>query len=190
MNAIPPGVTLPQEEARKAWFAVRVRAASEQLASQQASMLGYEMFVPVYTVKRRWSDRMKAVQAPLFPGYIFCRMDPVFRLPLLKCSTVIEVVSAGRIPLEIDAEEIHAIQRSVQSNRALQPVSYMRVGQPVELDQGPLKGLSGILTDDRTGLVISVTMLQRSVRVSIDECWVDPRCYREFESVPLDRRVA
>ncbi len=152
--------------------------------------LGYEYLAPTYPARRRWSDRMKAVQAPLFPGYVFCRMDPVERLPVLKCSCVIEVVSAGRVPIEIEHHEIDAVRTIVDSKREVEPCPYLRLGQLIELDRGPLKGVTGILVEDRTGLVVSVTMLQRSVRVSVDEAWIDPRCYTSASSALPQSRVA
>lgn len=171
-----------QQQQPEGWYALRVRSSSELLAARQIAGLGYQPLAPTYRTRRRWSDRMKEVQAPLFPGYIFCRMDPVQRLPVLKCSSVIEVVSSGRIPIEVEPEEIEAVQRIVATNSACAPHPYLRLGQTVELDRGPLKGMSGILLEDKTGLVVSVTLLQRSVRVSIEEAWVDPRCYKAMPS--------
>lgn len=127
---------------------------------------------------------MKEVQAPLFPGYIFCRMNPAERLPVLKCSSVIEVVSSGRTPIQVDPAEIDAIWRIVETNSRCAPHPYLAIGQTVELDRGPLKGMNGILLEDHGGLVVSVTLLQRSVRVSIEEAWIDPRCY---QSIPQTR---
>ena len=177
-------VQIGRTHADQAWFALRVRSSSELLAARQIEGLGYQSLAPTYPTRRRWSDRMKEVQAPLFPGYIFCRMNPVERLPVLKCSSVIEVVSSGRVPLEVDPAEIDAIWRIVETNSRCEPHPYLTLGQSVELDRGPLKGMSGILLEDEGGLVVSVTLLQRSVRVSIDEAWIDPRFYK---SVPTTR---
>lgn len=176
MTAVQRGRTA----ADLAWFALRVRSSSELQAARQIESLGYQPLAPTYLTRRRWSDRMKEVQAPLFPGYIFCRMNPSDRLPVLKCSSVIEVVCSGRIPLEVDPGEIDSIWRIVETNSRCEPHPYLTLGQTVELDRGPLKGMCGILLQDEGGLVVSVTLLQRSVRVSIDEAWIDPRCYKNM----------
>lgn len=69
------------------WFALRVKSRHEQIASTVLSGKGYESFLPSYRIRRRWTDRIKETDLPLFPGYVFCRMDTADRLPVLM-STV------------------------------------------------------------------------------------------------------
>ena len=57
------------------WFAVQTRTRYENLAAKQLSGRGYEVFLPFYQCKRRWSDRMQEFDVPLFPGYLFCRFN-------------------------------------------------------------------------------------------------------------------
>ncbi|MGA9886725.1 MAG: transcription termination/antitermination NusG family protein, partial [Candidatus Acidiferrales bacterium] len=58
------------------WFALQVRTRQEASVAQQLNGQGYERFLPLYKVRKRWSDRIKEVNAPLFPGYLFCRFNP------------------------------------------------------------------------------------------------------------------
>ncbi|MGA7624830.1 MAG: UpxY family transcription antiterminator [Candidatus Acidiferrales bacterium] len=152
------------------WFALQVRARRELGISDQLRSLGYEWFLPLYSCKKRWSDRTKTVQLPLFPGYIFCRFDPLNRLPILKIPGVIQVVGFNRQPVPIDQDEIRAIQVLVASGLPHKPWPYLKVGDKVRIEAGPLCGLEGSLTEfqgDRQ-LVLSVTLLRRSVAVKID----------------------
>ncbi|PYV81621.1 MAG: hypothetical protein DMG05_29645, partial [Acidobacteria bacterium] len=55
------------------WFALVVRSQHEKMVASVLHSKGYEEFLPLYTVKRRWSDRIKQLELPLFPGYVFCR---------------------------------------------------------------------------------------------------------------------
>lgn len=173
-----------------AWFAVQVRARRELGISEQFRALGYEWFLPLYSCKKRWSDRTKTVQLPLFPGYIFCRFDPLNRLPILKIPGVIQVVSFNRQPVPVDQSEIRAIQVLVASGLEHKPWPYLKVGDRVRIEAGPLRGLEGLLTEFQGNrqLVLCVTLLQRSVAVKIDSTSVtllrqptDPR--------EMDRRV-
>src|SRR5579862_5484514 len=92
-----------------AWFALAVIPRKEKITAQTLRLKGYEDFLPLYTVKRRWSDRVKEVELPLFPGYVFCRFDPGIRLPILKIPSVISVLGLGKTPQPIPDAEISAL---------------------------------------------------------------------------------
>src|SRR5712692_1862900 len=102
---------LPSLDAKAAWpcFAIRVRGRSEALVSESLSKKGYGCFSPTYLSRKRWSDRTKVQELPLFPGYIFCRLDLCNRLPILVTPGVIGIAGAGKTPLPVKDSEIEAI---------------------------------------------------------------------------------
>jgi transcription antitermination factor NusG len=162
------------------WFAVVVAPRKEKAAARAFEARGYESFLPLYTEKRKWSDRVKPVEFPLFPGYVFARFDPVRRLPILKMEAVLEIVSLGPEPQQVDPREIAALQKVCESGINSLPCPYLTAGAKVTIREGPLKGAEGILVEDSvdaTGaqLVLSVTLLQRSISVQVDRDWVTPR---------------
>jgi transcription antitermination factor NusG len=165
-----------------AWFALAVTPRKEKVTARTLRAMGYEDFLPLYSVKRRWSDRIKTVEFPLFPGYVFTRFDPGLRLPILKIATVNNVVGPGNKPEPVKDSEILALQTVCQSGLQPIPCPYLTVGSKVLIHDGPLSGLEGILVRDKqTRLVLSVALLQRSVSVEIDRAWVSPlRTYRAF----------
>jgi len=65
------------------WYALQVRSRYEKIVASTLLSKGYEGFLPLYSQRRRWSDRMKELELPLFPGYLFCRFDVNKRLPIL-----------------------------------------------------------------------------------------------------------
>lgn len=156
------------------WFAVQVRARQELGISEHLQSNGYEWFLPMTKCKKRWSDRIKQVQSPLFPGYLFCRFDPMDRLPILKIPGVIQVVGTNRQPIPVDEDEIRAIQVLLASGVPNQPCPYLEIGDKVRIESGPLRGLEGLLTEfqGHRQLVLCVTLLQRSVAVKIDSASV------------------
>jgi len=160
--------------ARRQWFALRVKARSEKTVAAIAREKGYEEFLPVYQCHRRWSDRVKLVELPLFPGYVLCRLEAENRLPLLKIPDVLHFVSIGRNPIPVEDTDIEAIQTALRSGLSAQPCPYLEVGQRVRLEQGPLAGLEGILAGvkDQKRIVVSVTLLRKSFAVEIDRQWV------------------
>jgi transcription antitermination factor NusG len=156
------------------WFAVQIRTRREALAAEHLGGKGYEWFLPLYKSRRPWSDRIKELEMPLFPGYLFCRFDPQHRLPILKTPGVIQIVGCNRAPVPVDDQEIAAIQKLVSSGLPNQPWPFLSAGDKVRIESGPLRGIEGILTNVKGNhrLVLSISLLQRSVAVDIDSAFV------------------
>jgi transcription antitermination factor NusG len=156
------------------WFALQVRVRHEAGVAHFLEGAGYTWFLPSHKCRKRLSDRVKVVEAPLFPGYLFCRFDPQKRLPILKTPGVIQIVGCNRTPIAVDELEIKALQTLVRSGLPNQPWPFLTVGDRVQIDSGPLRGVEGILVALRANhrLVLSVTLLQRSVAVEIDSAFV------------------
>ena len=156
------------------WFAVQVRSRYESVAATLLSGKGYEWFLPTYLSRRQWSDRIKQIELPLFPGYLFCRFDPHDRFPILTIPAVISIVGIAKNPTPVDETEIASLRVLVKSGLPHQPWPYLQVGQRVRIEYGSLYGLEGILLHfkGRHRIVLSVTLLQRSVAVEIDSAWV------------------
>jgi transcription antitermination factor NusG len=159
------------------WYALQVQSRLASVASTVLRGKGYEEFLPVSCSRRRWSDRVKKIDLPLFPGYLFCKFDPQDRLvPVLTTPGVIGIVGAGRKPIPVPEEEIEAVRRVLLSGLAAQPWPFLGVGSRIYIESGPLAGIEGIVTnvDKVYRLVVSVTLLQRSVAVEIDRYWARP----------------
>jgi|ERR1700674_3857029 len=157
-------------EARYPWFALQVRMRHETGVADHLQSKGYEWFLPLYKARRRWSDRVKEVDSPLFPGYLFCRLNPHDRLPILKTPCVTQIVGYNHVPVPVDEQEIEAIRRLIASGVPNFPCAYLEVGSKVRIEAGALRGLEGILTElkGKRRLVLSIMLLQRSVAVEID----------------------
>jgi transcription antitermination factor NusG len=156
------------------WFALQVRTRHESSIGALLRARGYDPFIPLYQRRNRWSDRIKTVDAALFPGYLFCRLNLQNRLPVLMTPGVVQIVGFGRTPRPVDEDEITAIQTAIASGLPNQPWPFLQVGSRVQIECGPLRGLEGILLEFRgtQRLVLSVTLLQRSVAVEIDPTFV------------------
>ncbi|GIU75597.1 MAG: transcription termination factor NusG domain protein [Bryobacteraceae bacterium] len=158
------------------WYAVRVKPRFERVVCQNLAAKDFVSFLPTYKERRRWSDRVRLVELPLFPGYVFCRLDIRQRLPVLQTPGVLHFVSFDGEPAPVDPGEIQSLQTAVCSGAPLAPWPYLREGQRVMVARGPLRGLTGILLKvrDEFRLIISVTLLMRSVAVEIDRESVRP----------------
>jgi len=169
------------------WFALQVRTRYERNVASILSGKGYEWFLPTYMSRRRWSDRVKELELPLFPGYLFCRFNPLERLPILKTPGLISIVGTAKTPIPVEASEITALRTLVTSDLSRQPWPYLKVGQRVRIECGALAGLEGILLQvkGRDRIILSVSLLQRSVAAEIESSWVTP-----IHSHPLKRASA
>lgn len=131
---------------------------------------GFEVYLPTYLVRRRWSDRIVEAEQPLFPGYVFCRLDVLKRLPILTISGVVNILSFGNEPVSIPENEIEAVQAVLRSGRGAEPCPFFCEGQRIRITCGSLEGQEGILLKKKNEwrMVVSITMLQRSVSVEIE----------------------
>jgi transcription antitermination factor NusG len=159
------------------WYAIRIQSKLGIAVSAGLRAKGYEAFLPLQRSVRKWSDRIKELDLPLFPGYLFCRFNVNDQLmPIRTTPGVIGIVGAGKTPVPVDDGEIEAIGAIVRSGLAAEPWPVLCEGSRVQIEGGPLAGIEGIITktDKVYRLVVSVSLLQRSVAVEIDREWVRP----------------
>jgi transcriptional antiterminator NusG len=157
-----------------AWYAIRVKSNREHLAAQGLKGKGFEVCVPLYSARFGRTSDLRRSELPLFPGYIFCRFDPLNRLPILTVPGVVHIVSFGKIPQPVEDEEITAVLTVLRSGLQVTPYPALPVGQRVLLEGGPLAGLSGVILAHRKKekFVVSISLLQRSVAVLVDRSWL------------------
>jgi transcriptional antiterminator NusG len=157
------------------WFGIQAHLRKEKIAAMQLEGRGYEVYLPQYRKRTNWSDRRIEVDCALFPGYLFCRFDS--RLPpIVTVPCIVSIVGRGREPEPIPEHEIANIQNMLQSGFMVTPYPYLQVGQRVIIVKGPLRGLDGFLITNKKkcNVVVSVTLLQRSVAVECDPEAVQP----------------
>ena len=168
------------------WFALHVRSRCEKAVAASLHSKGYEEFLPLYRSRNRWSDRLKDVDLPLFPGYVFCRFEPRMRLRVLTTPGIVAVVGMGKAPQPVEPAELAAVQALSRSGLAAIPWPFLKTGEHVRIEHGALEGVEGILTAVKKEfrVVLSVTLLQRSVAVEIDRDLIRPIPRRECRSCP------
>lgn len=162
------------------WYALLVRPQHERSVAQALAAKNIEAWAPTRRVRRAWSDRMRELETPLFPGYVFSRFVREQRRATLETPGVLRIVSFNGSPAAIDEAEISAIRRALDAGLAPRPCEAWRAGQRVRIDQGPLAGTLGVLQREsgEARLVLEVTLLQRAVSVEIDERWATPLAAR------------
>ncbi len=156
------------------WYALKVRTRSESDASSALQRLGFLSYCPTVAERRRYIDRMKTINVPVFPGYVFCQFQIERKSKVLNSIAVEYIVSFGAKPAAIPEEQIVSLRRVLDDGGAAAP--FLNIGQRVRVTHGPLTGVEGILLkqpeSENSKLVLSVDILQRSVSVTIPEAYV------------------
>ena len=154
----------------KHWFALQVVPRHEKAVDTILGHNGCEHLLPTCKIRRRWSDRVKTVEEPLFPGYVFCRSQRSLIEMARSVPGIIRIVSFGGKPHPVPDEEIDALKRIGCVENDVRPFPYLNVGQKVQVITGPLLGITGIITEfkKRCWLVMSVDFIMKSVSVEIE----------------------
>ena len=160
------------------WYAIRTRSRHEKMVSEQLELQGIENFLPLIKSSRKWTDRIKEVELPLFSGYTFVRMvsSGRERLRVLKTQGVVGFVGINNQGEPIPDSQIQDIRTLLANDVPFQEHPYLRVGQRIRIRGGSLDGLEGILSlqNEDQSLVISLEPIQRSLSIRIQGYAVEP----------------
>jgi transcription antitermination factor NusG len=183
MNTIPESWRhsdlLPSLDAEEQnWYALLTRARHEKVVAQRLGDVGLTAFLPLVTEVRKWSDRQKIVEFPLFSCYVFAKLPPTSqgRLKALRIDGVLHMVGGRGSGIPIPEEQIGAVRKLIEERLPWQAHPFLKVGQRVRIRSGALQGVEGILVSrcGESSIVVSVDAIQRSLSVRIEGYDVEP----------------
>ena len=126
------------------WFALSVRPRWEKRVGDDLQKDGYEVYLPLQRTRRKWSDRMKWVDVPLFNGYLFVRVSHREYFGVLQHPAAMRYITFGGIPAVVAEEQVIAIRRALGEGIDFEVTSQgFRPGQHVNITAGPFSGLGG-----------------------------------------------
>jgi len=158
------------------WYAVSTRSRHEKSITRLLEARSVECFLPLYQSVHRWNDRNALVNQPVFPGYVFVRIDLAKRMQVLSAPGVVNFVGPHGHPAPIPEEELTALRQCLDRQVGMEPHPYLAVGSRVRIRQGLLAEMEGILVRKKGQfrLVLSVHLIARSVALEVDACDVIP----------------
>jgi transcription termination/antitermination protein NusG len=161
------------------WYAVQTRARNEKVISERLQEQGLTTFLPLVTEIRRWSDRKKKVELPLFSCYVFVKLVPSNndeRMRVYRTNGVFRIVSMRGEAIPIPDEQIDALRTVVTQQVPWSAHPFLKIGQRVRIRGGSLEGVEGVLLSQNEGrtLIISVDAIQRSLAVRVEGYEVEP----------------
>jgi transcription antitermination factor NusG len=162
----------PVEAGAETWYGLHTQSRHEKIVAQRLQERGVTTFLPLVTEVRRWSDRKKSVELPLFSCYVFAKFVPnrAERLRVLRVDGVFGLVGARGEGAPIPNEQIDAVRSLIDGQLPWSSHPFLKIGQRVRIRSGALNGVEGVLVQrngDRT-LVISVDAIQRSLAVRVE----------------------
>ena len=175
MHTVEYSIGPANVEQSSEWHALYTRHQHEKVVAEFLSGFGFETFLPLYETVHQWKDRKKHLSLALFPCYVFLRGGLDRRVRILSTPGVHSIVGVAGQPATIPAAEIEAIRKATNSKLRVEPHPFLQCGDRVRVRMGPLAGVEGILLRKKNicRLVLSATLLEKSVAVEVDAHSVD-----------------
>jgi transcription antitermination factor NusG len=128
--------------------------------------MGIDVYLPVITLVKKWSDRKKKVTEPLFKSYIFAYCDETERYRILQSKSIVTTVFHNGKPAHVPDWQIDGIKRMLDGNREVKIVDGIKKGARVKINNGPFEGIEGIIftgINSEKYVAVSIDFLNRSV---------------------------
>jgi transcription antitermination factor NusG len=152
------------------WYAVYTCANHEKQVAKQFHERNIEHFLPVYDTVRRWADRKKHIELPLFDGYVFVRIGLRNRIEVLRVPSVVKLVGFNGHPAMLSVREIEFMKNTLLPQLRAEPHPYLTAGRRVRIVRGALQGAEGILIRKKKAsrVVVAIDLIARAASVEVE----------------------
>ena len=159
----------------KKWLAIYTKPQHEKAVKSALELKGFEVYLPVLKDRRKWADRKKWVEFPLFKCYLFVKTNSKYSIDILKTNGVVKIIKFGNNIAIIQNSIIDSLKLMIEGGYKPIPADYFLKGDPVRVKEGPLKGLIGqvIRIDNYNSLVFRIDAVQHSVSVKINQGFLE-----------------
>jgi transcription antitermination factor NusG len=163
------------QEMKCQWYGLRVRSRCEKLVAKDLANKGFEVCSACAPQRRIWIERIRIIEMPLFPGYVFASFDLSRVSEVLTAPGLVSIIGFGNGYFPVDDAEIEALRIMMAAGIEVHRNLEFRTGAKVRVRNGPLEGLEGVLVEikNQHRLIVSVSLLQRSVGVDVDDVMVE-----------------
>ncbi len=158
----------------KQWIVVRSKPRSEKVAYKELVSKNIEAYLPLLKERRKWSDRKKWVEFPLFSSYLFARIDIKNSIFVLQTQGVNTIIKFGEKIAVVQDDVIKAMRLAIEGGYQLEPTEYFVEGNLVEVIAGPMKGVSGIVArlKGQSRLIIKIDAIQQALSIQIESKFI------------------
>jgi transcription antitermination factor NusG len=158
------------------WFALQTHPRHEKRVHEDLGLRALESFLPLYETIHRWRNGCKVrVELPLFPGYLFVKIDRRDRFKVLSLPGAVSIVGSPSGPWPLPEGEITNLRSSLETHK-FEPHPYLAIGQKVRIKSGPLENMTGFLVRQSGGfrVVLTMELIRQSAAVEVDADDVEP----------------
>lgn len=157
------------------WYALYTKSRHEKLVDELLKRKGIETFLPLRKIRRKWSDRIRQIEEPIFKGYLFTRTAYLNRFDVLNTKGVVRFIGFGMFPSVVPDASVLALKRFMEEEIEIDPFPYLKEGDRVSVRSGTFRGVEGFLVHKKGKyrLVISLDLIQQSASIEIDAACVE-----------------
>jgi len=158
-------LTLPK------WFVLYTKSRHEKFVEKRLTEKGIESFTPTVLVRKKWSDRIKFIEQPLFRSYCFAKFPLKDKTKIVSEPGVVHLIHFKNKYVPVEDEVIDSLKILVENKVQLESHPYLKIGKRVRVKNGPLKGVEGYILEKRnknTTLVISIEAINSSISCVVD----------------------
>ena len=166
---------------QKYWHALYVKSRTEKKVLTQLEDNGFQAYLPLVTQVKKWSDRKKKVEEPLFKSYVFVYSNEKEYITILNIYGVVRFVSFERKAVVVPENQILAIKKFVNDYEKGEEYKLMnnedlKEGQMVRIISGPCKGLTGRLETicNKRHLIVFIDVVGQYIPVHLPRAKVEP----------------
>jgi transcription antitermination factor NusG len=152
------------------WFAVYTTCRHEKRVARHLEQRQIENFLPLYRAQHKWKDGSRAlVDLPLFPGYVFVRIESRNRCGVLAVPGVVSMIGTATRPAPLPDLEVETLRAGLDPMRT-EPHPLLIVGQRVRIKAGALAGVEGLVVRKKSGMrvVLTLSLLMQSIAIEVD----------------------
>ena len=159
---------------QRSWYVIQCKAKESFRAAEHLENQGFEIFHPSIQVERLRQKKLQWVQEPLFPYYLFIRLNDVTDnwRPIRSTRGVLKLVRFGDMPVSVSDELIDALRQ----HDAPEPLDLLKQGDRVRIEEGPFKGLEAIYQCKKgeERVILLLNLLQKQQRLNLPVAAIRP----------------
>ena len=159
---------------KKEWFAFYTKSRHEKSVYNTLFKKGYNVYLPLLRERKKWSDRKKWVEYPLFKSYIFIKIESKNSIFVLKTPGIVKLIKFGGRASPIQDSTIQSLKLMIDGGFNPKPTDYFIKGEAVIIKDGPLKGLEGIISNihNQERFIVQIDAIKHSVSIKINRAYL------------------
>ncbi len=164
------------DDALRRWYVIQCKGGESFRAAEHLANQGYEIFHPVLRVQKKRRGKLEWVSEPLFPYYLFIRLDRLASnwRPIRSTRGVLKIVTFGLdLPVPVSDALVETLLTHGSGEEDATANVYFRAGEAVEITGGPFKDLQAVFAshkgEERAIVLLNMLQKQQRLEMSVDQ---------------------